>query len=127
MDVQPIKRYRYLPLRAIYRQYTSSKSKELTKDNSQTSEQSLHGSYKALLFDPRWKAKRLLILERDHSCCIICKSNTSLQVHHRQYHFMNQNNAFKPPWDYDDILLITLCERCHQKGHRQYKVPTISI
>jgi hypothetical protein len=31
------------------------------------------------------------------------------------------------PWDYTDNLLITLCEKCHQKGHKQYKVPTIYI
>lgn len=127
MSIEGKSRYRYFPSKGMYRQYTSSKSKELIEEASKTTEQSFHGSYKGLLFDPRWKAKRLSILVRDSGCCTICKSNTSLQVHHRQYHFFNKSNAFKPPWDYDDILLITLCERCHQKGHRQYKVPTIYI
>jgi 5-methylcytosine-specific restriction endonuclease McrA len=83
-----------------------------------------HGGYGASLFDPRWKAKRIEILERDGSKCRICSSKEVLQVHHRQYHFSRTLNAFKEPWDYPDYLMITLCQSCHQKGHRLYKVPT---
>lgn len=82
-----------------------------------------HGGYGAALFDPRWKSKRKEILERDHNQCVICKGSNSLQVHHRQYHFSQTLNVFKNPWEYDNSLMITLCERCHQKGHRLYKVP----
>lgn len=82
-----------------------------------------HGGYGAALFDPRWKVKRKEILERDKDKCVICKSSLDLQVHHRQYHFSRRLNVFKDPWEYDNDLLITLCERCHQKGHRLYKVP----
>ncbi len=83
-----------------------------------------HGGYGATLFDPRWKAKRKEILERDKNMCIICKSNKKLQVHHRQYHFSQTLNTFRKPWEYPNHLMVTLCENCHQKGHHQYKIPT---
>lgn len=86
-----------------------------------------HGTYGALLFDPRWRARREEILTRDLNRCVICKGNTGLQVHHRQYHFIIKNNEFKLPWEYEDRLLITLCEACHKRGHNKYKVPTINI
>lgn len=82
-----------------------------------------HGGYGASLFDPRWKSKRKEILDRDNNKCVICKSGDNLQVHHRQYHFSRMMNVFKNPWEYENRLLITLCESCHQKGHRLYKVP----
>lgn len=82
-----------------------------------------HGGYGATLFDPRWKAKRKEILNRDNNQCVICKADSNLQVHHRQYHFSRTLNVFRNPWEYDHKLMITLCETCHQKGHRLYKVP----
>jgi|SRR5690554_5054479 len=82
-----------------------------------------HGTYGGALFDPRWKAKRKEIIERDQHKCIICHSVNSLQVHHRQYHFSRTLNSFKNPWEYENHLMVTLCENCHQKGHRIYKVP----
>lgn len=85
---------------------------------------STHGSYGAALFDPRWKAKRRRILERDQNLCRLCGCGGKLQVHHRQYHFSRTLNAFKQPWEYPNWLLITLCETCHNKGHRTYVVPT---
>ena len=87
----------------------------------------LHGSYGSLLFDPRWKAKRMEIIIRDNRCCVICKDTNELQVHHRQYQFIKSENAFKMPWDYPDDLLITLCKSCHQRGHSKFKVPTLTI
>lgn len=86
-----------------------------------------HGSYGALLFHPAWKAKRKEILERDLHRCVHCRSNRQLQVHHRQYHFVARLQKFRLPWDYPGHLLITLCEACHNKGHRKYKVPTITV
>ena len=86
-----------------------------------------HGTYGAALFDPRWKSKRKEILERDRNKCIHCMTEQKLQVHHRQYHFSKMLNEFMNPWDYDNSLLITLCENCHQKGHRLYQVPVKQI
>ncbi len=86
-----------------------------------------HGSYGALLFKPEWRAKREEILIRDNRSCVICKNNLSLQVHHRQYHFVVKENQFKLPWQYPGNLLITLCESCHKRGHSKFKVPIINI
>lgn len=87
----------------------------------------VHGSYRHLLFDPRWKTRRKEILARDQQACVICKGKHELQVHHRQYHFVVRENKFRLPWEYADYLLITLCEPCHKKGHNRFKVPTINI
>ena len=86
-----------------------------------------HGSYGASLLDERWKKKRLQILDRDHHRCVNCGDTTTLQVHHRQYHFDIRTRKFKAPWDYPDKLLITLCKTCHQRGHSLYKVPSIVV
>ena len=86
-----------------------------------------HGSYGPLLFHPNWKTKRKEILTRDMHQCIHCRSNKDLQVHHRQYHFIVNQQQFKLPWDYADHLLITLCQSCHSRGHNKYKVPTINV
>jgi hypothetical protein len=86
-----------------------------------------HGSYGNLLFDPRWKSKRQEILNRDRHQCIICSSDKELHVHHRQYHYLKTIGKFKPPWDYDNQLMITLCSRCHRKGHSSYNIPIINI
>jgi 5-methylcytosine-specific restriction endonuclease McrA len=93
----------------------------LITDNETTQN---HGAYGAALFDPRWKSKRKEILERDRNMCVLCKSDKKLHVHHRQYHFSRTLNTFRNPWEYSPNLMITLCESCHQKGHRLYKVPT---
>lgn len=93
--------------------------KNLDKDN--------HGAYGALLFDPRWRKKRALILERDKHKCLNCGSRESLQVHHRQYHYKLRTQTYKAPWDYPNKLLISLCEECHKRGHQLYKVPTLVI
>lgn len=88
----------------------------------------VHGSYNAQLLDPRWKKRRADILQKDGNKCAICgASGCKLEVHHRQYHFIERLNEFKRPWEYDDINLITLCEYCHAKGHNHYQVPIIYI
>ena len=86
-----------------------------------------HGTYGALLFDKRWIAKRQEILQRDNRSCVICRTVDGLQVHHRQYHYIRALKQFKSPWDYDNELMITLCERCHSKGHSKFKVPNIYL
>jgi 5-methylcytosine-specific restriction endonuclease McrA len=73
--------------------------------------------------DPKWQAKKVLILIRDNYKCRNCNSTENLQVHHRQYHFFEALKAYKDPWDYNNNLLITLCKNCHDRGHELYKVP----
>lgn len=82
-----------------------------------------HGSYRGANFDLRWLEKRKKILKRDNYECQVCKSKENLQVHHRQYLFSRRKQRMHYPWEYPDRLLITLCESCHQKGHKLFKVP----
>lgn len=122
-------RYRFNKMKSgnIYRRYKQV-DKNINLDILQpiVKETPAHGSYGALLFTLEWKNKRSEILDRDKKC-IICFSTENLQIHHRQYHFIVRENKFKLPWEYEDYLLITLCESCHHRGHSKYKVPTINI
>lgn len=124
-------RMRYLILKnGVQNRYGEVKNVALKPSafpNKSDSNEITHGSYGGLLFDPRWKSKRTTILERDNFQCVICGNTVGLQIHHRQYHFINELQQFKPPWDYENRLLISLCESCHKRGHRQYKIPTINI
>lgn len=86
-----------------------------------------HGSYKAALFDPRWKRKRQEVLARDEHKCIICVGTENLHVHHRQYHFLNDLGKFKEPWEYGSKYLISLCQSCHSRAHYKYKILTKTI
>ncbi len=123
-------RYRHLQFKSniIYRRFVKSDT-ELKKSNLEYTEAEIpaHGTYGALLFRQEWKIKREEILKRDLNSCVICSESNSLQVHHRQYHFIVRENKFKLPWEYSDNLLITLCESCHKRGHSKFKVPTINI
>ena len=123
-------RYRYLNLKSnlVYRRFVQEGKRMQGPGLIQNDlDVPAHGTYGALLFTPQWKARRLEILKRDNERCKICNSNNDLQVHHRQYHFMVTKNQFKLPWEYQDHLLITLCEGCHKRGHSKFKVPTINI
>lgn len=72
-------------------------------------------TYSEKLRDPRWQKKRLEILNRDNFTCIGCGSNTrTLHVHHQLY------QRGLDPWDYQENLLITLCEVCHE-GEEEMK------
>lgn len=63
--------------------------------------------YALKLSDPRWSAKRSMILARDGFCCRLCKGgNRRLEVHHVRY--------TGEPWEAPDEDLITLCSRCHE-------------
>lgn len=65
--------------------------------------------YKTQLADPRWKAKREEILERDGFACRVCFSTKRLIVHHISY--------ADSPWEMPNESLITLCNACHRKEH----------
>jgi hypothetical protein len=75
-------------------------------------------NYKELLKDPRWQRKRLEILQRDDFTCRQCgsKENT-LHVHHHYY------TKGKSPWDYDNRVLVTLCDECHYTEETLKKDP----
>lgn len=84
-------------------------------------------TYRDLLKTPQWRRKRKLILNRDKNHCLNCNSRKNLQVHHRQYQFNKITGDFIVPWDYDNKYLISLCDKCHNLGHKLYKVPVINI
>lgn len=79
-------------------------------------------SYKQHLFNKKWKEKRNEILIRDQHKCRICGSTDNLTVHHTQYHITPDGKKYLP-WMYDNKYLITLCEKCHAKGHRLFNIP----
>lgn len=116
-----------------YESLTQSRYKDYTYGENSFSDAEVvveaqkHGTYGGLLFDKRWIAKRAEIIARDQSACVICKQGENLQVHHRQYHFIKALKQFKAPWDYEDHLMITLCEKCHSKGHSKFRVPNVYL
>jgi hypothetical protein len=64
--------------------------------------------YSKLLRDPRWKQKRLEIIERDRGVCQMCGAVPKVpHVHHMHYWYGVD------PWDYPDSMLVTLCPPCH--------------
>lgn len=69
-------------------------------------------TYAEKLKDPRWQRKKNGILERDKYTCQRCGAkDKTLHVHHKVYIYGNN------PWDYNDILLETLCLDCHKSEH----------
>ena len=70
--------------------------------------------YKTQLVDPRWKAKREEILERDGFACRVCFSTKKLNVHHISY--------ADYLWEVPNESLITLCHSCHRKEHGEVNV-----
>jgi len=67
--------------------------------------------------DSRWQKKRLEILERDGWKCVYCEEGegVTLHVHHAYY------EKGKKVWDYDNSLLTTLCDKCHEEMHETVK------
>lgn len=69
-------------------------------------------NYSQKLRDPRWQKKRLEIMSRDEFTCRICGDNEStLNVHHFTYS--------GEPWDVDSGKLLTICEPCHEREHKE--------
>lgn len=70
--------------------------------------------YGEKLKDPRWKARRAEILERDAHRCVRCSAaDVPLQVHHTYYEMGVE------PWEYPETSLITVCVPCHEIEDRQ--------
>ena len=84
-------------------------------------------TYSELLRSVQWLEKRKTILKRDEYRCRNCGSSYGLEVHHRQYHILKCFGDFRKPWAYYESNLVTLCARCHQVGHKKYKVPVFNV
>jgi len=68
--------------------------------------------------DSRWQQKRLEIMERDNWTCRSCGAKgegVTLNVHHAYY------EKGKMPWEYENDMLVTWCEKCHEFRHRSMK------
>lgn len=77
--------------------------------------------YKEKLKRKEWIDRRNEILKRDNYQCTKCKSKHKLQVHHKAY------VSDREPWEYTDHYLITLCEKCHKKEHKDKSVGTYFV
>lgn len=69
-------------------------------------------TYSEKLKDPRWKARRLTIIQLANYRCEDCgeprKEDSWFEVHHCFY------AVGRDPWDYGSDLLICLCPECHE-------------
>ncbi|BAY96885.1 hypothetical protein NIES37_08220 [Tolypothrix tenuis PCC 7101] len=78
-------------------------------------------TYEDLLLALEWRNKRDEILRRDNHSCVLCQQKEFLHIHHTYYLKLTL------PWNYPNESLITLCEKCHDKIHKQIKVPVFEI
>ena len=78
-------------------------------------------SYSDLLKRPEWQEKRLKILKRDGNKCCYCGNTDKLHVHHK-YYLQYPNHQKVKPWNYPDNALITLCNRCHYRVHKNKQI-----
>ena len=78
-------------------------------------------AYELLLERPEWKAYRLAVLAERGELCEWCGSNKNLQVHHKFY-LKYPNGKHILPWEYNINCLLVLCEDCHEKAHKKYKI-----
>jgi len=77
-------------------------------------------NYSELLKDQRWQDKRKEIIKRDNYECQYCGLGLKkLNVHHLIY-----LKGLKP-WEYDNELLITLCDEHHKMIHDMNKIIAI--
>lgn len=106
-----IKNYEPLPT-----QFSSVKSENKPK----FSFKQYKSKYDLLLNDSRWLNCRDRILERDNHKCLWCGSTTALQIHHKYYHKLPNNNLVNP-WEYEDDCFMTLCKNCHEKWHEKHQ------
>ena len=65
--------------------------------------------------------KRKSILKRDNYKCRYCSSTNNLCVHHK-YYLQYPNHKKVKPWNYPDDALITLCNKCHYRVHKNKQI-----
>lgn len=70
--------------------------------------------YREYLNSPEWQAKRRLALEQAGWRCKVCNSTTRLQVHHRTYDRVGNEELCD---------LTVLCATCHQLFHDGGRMP----
>ena len=83
-------------------------------------------AYELLLERPEWKAYRLAVLAERGELCEWCGSNKNLQVHHKFY-LKYPNGKHILPWEYNINCLLVLCNDCHTKAHKKYKIKSYYV
>lgn len=73
--------------------------------------------YQTYLQSKEWKAKRILVLNRDNHLCQVCKSEPALDIHHLSY-----ENCFDEPLE--DLQAV--CRSCHINLHKSENVPDVT-
>ena len=75
-------------------------------------------SYQEQLKSPKWQKKRLQILEIHNFTCEKCNATEkTLHVHHARY------IKGRKVWEYDNDVLMCLCEDCHKAEHEPKEQP----
>src|SRR5438874_456134 len=67
-------------------------------------------AYREYLESPEWQSRRLLALQHAGHRCQVCNSPDGLEVHHRTYERIGNEEL-------EDLTV--LCHRCHEIFHEQ--------
>ncbi|MDT9345599.1 HNH endonuclease [Clostridium perfringens] len=92
-----------------------------------------HKEYKRFRIDEKeqkfyssseWLNKRAIIKDIDNGFCILCLSNNEIRPMNTVHHIIE----LKDDWSlrFENNNLICLCESCHQKVHKSYKISEFS-
>lgn len=82
-------------------------------------------TYSSLLRTPEWYNYRTMVFNYKGYKCEWCGRTNNLQVHHKFY--LKRYGEFIKPWEYDFNNVMVLCNYCHKKYHRKYKVNVYNI
>lgn len=85
----------------------SEKKLELSRTKNKERYHQRLKEYSDYLNSPEWKAKRLLVLQRDKYLCQSCLLTKAIQVHHKTYEFCDLKGN-EPCFD-----LFSVCLPCH--------------
>ncbi|WP_339326461.1 HNH endonuclease [Clostridium perfringens] len=90
-----------------------SRHKEYKQHREDIKEQSFYTS-------TEWKTVRLKIKARDNGLCLLCLDNNLITPMNTVHHI----TELKEDWNerFNRENLICICEACHQKIHKEYKV-----
>lgn len=90
-----------------------NRHKEYKQNREDIKEQSFYTS-------PEWKSVRLKIKARDNGLCLMCLNNNLITPMNTVHHIIELKEDWNERFNKDN--LICLCEACHQKIHKEYKV-----
>ncbi len=98
----------YIPYRADAVELQNQWIDDAKTDSPLTSKEDIF-KYKVYLQSVEWREKAKTIMERDNNKCVVCNSTDKIQVHHKTYDRL---------YDEEPDDLITLCYVCHNRVHK---------